>query len=189
MPGITKSQAFGPAVEVKASDVKEHFDVNTVGPLLLFRATLPLLKRAALRTGKCISVSSPISSIGGMEQRPYPLTAYGISKAALNCFVRKIHFENQDFISFALDPASIFHFTLPLRRHFLGEPGVYNSGTALSRMTSATLELSISATRKPPTPSRSVSRVLLMSSTARPVRALQATFPSGKGASSYVDGH
>ena len=94
MPGITKSQAFGPAVEVKASDVKEHFDVNTVGPLLLFRATLPLLKRAAHGSGKYIGVSSPIGSIGGMEQHPYPMTAYRISKAALNYFVRKIYFEN-----------------------------------------------------------------------------------------------
>ena len=110
--GISKSQAYGPVAGVKASDLKEHFDVNTVGPVLLFQATLPLLKKAAHGPGKFIGVSSPMGSVGGMEQRPYPMTAYGISKAALNYFLRKIHFENEDIISVALDPGCVFHFRL-----------------------------------------------------------------------------
>ena len=140
--GISLPQAFGPAASVKASDLKEHFNVNTIGPLLLFQATLPLLKEAAHGSGKYVGVSSPIGSIGGMEQRPYPMTAYGVSKAALNWLVRKIHFENEDIISFALDPGYVFHFPFPSHHYFLGELGAHNSGTASSKPTSATPELS-----------------------------------------------
>lgn len=45
-----------------------------------------------------------MATIGAMEMRPFPLAAYGVSKAALNYFVRKIHFENEELVAFALDP-------------------------------------------------------------------------------------
>lgn len=102
--GISNPQGFGPAAELKLVDLREHIDVNAIAPFLLYQATLPLLKKAAHGPGKFVGVSSPIGSIGGMEQRPYPMTAYGVSKAALNFVLRKIHFEHEDLISFALDP-------------------------------------------------------------------------------------
>ena len=102
--GICKPQGFGPAADLKLSDMKEHIDTNAIAPFLLFQATLPLLKKATHGPGKFAGISSPIASIGGMEQRPYPMTAYGASKAMLNFLVRKIHFENEDIISFAVDP-------------------------------------------------------------------------------------
>lgn len=75
-------------------------NVNGIGPLLLFQAVFPLLKRGS----KFVGVSSAISSIGGMEMRPFPCGAYGMSKAVLNYVVRKCHFENEELVVFALDP-------------------------------------------------------------------------------------
>lgn len=42
-----------------------------------------------------------------MEKRPVPMSAYGVSKAAAHYLVRKIHFENEGLIAFALDPGSV----------------------------------------------------------------------------------
>ena len=106
--GISKPQGYGPIAGVNFEDVKEHIDVNAIGPLLLFQATLPLLQKAAHGPGKFITVSSPIGSIGAMEQRPFPMSAYGASKATLNWITRKIHFEHPDLISFATDPGLVF---------------------------------------------------------------------------------
>ena len=88
--------------------MKEHIEVNALGALALFQATLPLLQNTRTARGsgmaKFVTVSSPIGSIGGMEQRPFPMSAYGASKAALNWMTRKMHFEHEGLIVFALDP-------------------------------------------------------------------------------------
>ena len=39
-----------------------------------------------------------------MEKRPVPMGAYGVSKTAAHYLVRKIHFENEGLIAFAVDP-------------------------------------------------------------------------------------
>jgi len=92
-----------PIATVPLSEIQDSLNTNAFGPLLLFQASLPLLKKGS----KFIGVSSAVSTIGGMELRPYPLTAYGVSKAALNFFMRKIHFEHEDLIAFALDPGFV----------------------------------------------------------------------------------
>ena len=45
-----------------------------------------------------------MGSIGGMEKRPVPMNAYGASKAAAYYLVRKMYFENEGLIAFAIDP-------------------------------------------------------------------------------------
>ena len=65
--GISLPKAFGPVASIKIDDVKEHVDVNALGPLHLFRATLPLLKEAAHGPRNSITVSSPAGSIGAIE--------------------------------------------------------------------------------------------------------------------------
>ena len=102
--GISDWKAFGPIASVKIDDVKEHVDVNAIESLLLFQATLPLLRKVTYGPGKFVTVSSPIGSIGAMEQRPYPMAAYGASKAMVNYLTRKIHFEREELIAFAVDP-------------------------------------------------------------------------------------
>ncbi len=65
--GISLPKGFGPIANVKITDGKEHIDVNAIGPLLLFQATLSLLEKAVHGPSKFVTVSSPIGSIGGME--------------------------------------------------------------------------------------------------------------------------
>ena len=84
---------------------KQHIAVNATGPLLLFQACLPLLQRSKQQQGgKFVTVGSPLGSLNGMEQRPYPSAAYGPSKAVLHWLTRKIHFENGGLVAFVVDP-------------------------------------------------------------------------------------
>lgn len=48
--------------------------------------------------------SSALATITGMELRPFSMSAYGASKAFGNYFIRKIHFENEGLVAFAMDP-------------------------------------------------------------------------------------
>lgn len=83
--------------------LKEHIDVNAVGPFYLFQTAYPLLKKS--QRPVFVGDRSPLGSIGGMELRPYSSVAYGPSKATLHLIARKIHFENEEFASFnAVDP-------------------------------------------------------------------------------------
>ena len=63
---------------------------------------LPLLQKS--EGSKFIGIGSPLGSVGGMDQRPFPATAYGTSKAVLHWLVRKIHFEHPELISVVIDP-------------------------------------------------------------------------------------
>jgi norsolorinic acid ketoreductase len=82
--------------------VKEHVTVNGLGPLFLFQATLPLLQKS--EGAKFVGIGSPMGSIGGMDMCPYPMTAYGTSKAIFHWIVRKIHFEHPELVSLVIDP-------------------------------------------------------------------------------------
>ncbi|TVY17139.1 Norsolorinic acid ketoreductase [Lachnellula arida] len=53
---------------------------------------------------KFVLLGSQAGSIGAMEKAPAPMAAYGSSKAMGHYFVRKIHFEHNDIISFAVEP-------------------------------------------------------------------------------------
>lgn len=93
-----------PRVEdVRPADMKAHFAVNTVGPVVLFQAVLPLLK-AAVTAPKFVTVGSSAGSIGGMEQRPFPNAAYAPSKAAVHYLTKKIHVEHPELIALPVDP-------------------------------------------------------------------------------------
>ncbi|KAJ5487065.1 hypothetical protein N7530_001365 [Penicillium desertorum] len=99
------SEDFSAVHEVSIPVLQEHVEVNGYGPIYLYQAVYPLLKKSKKPT--FVGVGSPIGSIGGMEQRPYPCAAYGPSKAILHWIVRKIHFENEDFVSFVADPGFV----------------------------------------------------------------------------------
>ncbi|KAI9696304.1 MAG: Vacuolar protein sorting-associated protein 62 [Bogoriella megaspora] len=82
--------------------VRRHIDVNAVGVLSLFQATESLLRKAA--APKFFAMSSNLASLGIMEYIPGPWLAYGMSKAALNFLIRKIHFENEWLTAVVLSP-------------------------------------------------------------------------------------
>jgi norsolorinic acid ketoreductase len=93
---------WGPAVTTTISEFDEHFKVNVTGTLVLFQAVHGLLDAA--KEPKFVPISTPVGSIGEIENFPLPSTAYGTSKAALNFLTRKIHFEHPNLTTFPLSP-------------------------------------------------------------------------------------
>lgn len=78
--------------------------MNTIGPLVLFQATIGLLKKSG--KPKFVVVSSIMGSIELAPSMP-PITVYGSSKAAVNYIVRRIHAENPELIAFPLHPGYV----------------------------------------------------------------------------------
>ncbi|CAG7936829.1 unnamed protein product [Penicillium salamii] len=99
------SDNFSTVHEVPIPVIQQHIEINAYGPISLYQAVYPLLKKSTKPT--FVGVTSLMGTIGGMEQRPYPMAAYGPSKAILNWIGRKIHLENEDFVSFVLDPGFV----------------------------------------------------------------------------------
>lgn len=106
------SKLYPPVHEALATDMLEHYTVNVIGPVYLFRAVRPLLLAAAAEkengqkssTPMFIAMGSMAGSIGGAELAPVPNAVYGPSKAALNLIAKKIHMENPEIIAFPIHP-------------------------------------------------------------------------------------
>ncbi|KAL3465081.1 hypothetical protein BJX64DRAFT_253738 [Aspergillus heterothallicus] len=96
---------WGPITEVADADLVSHFEINTLGPLRLFRAVAPLLEKAT--TPKFIYISTLLASIGAIGRYPSLTGPYGMSKVAGNFMVRKIHMENEHLITLAVDPGLV----------------------------------------------------------------------------------
>jgi norsolorinic acid ketoreductase len=93
---------IGPVLSSSAQDLRDHFEVNTIAPLNLIQAFFPLLEASS--APKFFAITSITGTIGDMENVPFPFFAYGISKAAANYLVRKLHFENPNLTSMAFHP-------------------------------------------------------------------------------------
>ncbi|KAL2069404.1 hypothetical protein VTL71DRAFT_14083 [Oculimacula yallundae] len=91
-----------PVLETTPDAVRRHFEVNTIGPLTLIQAFMPLLLLSP--SPKFLVVSSSIGSIADMKNPPVPFFAYGMSKAAVNYLVRKVAFENPKVVAQAFNP-------------------------------------------------------------------------------------
>lgn len=92
----------GPGAETPINEVKEHFMINTVGPLILFQAVWALLQRS--ESPKFVLISSISASIADMGSNLGGTAAYGASKAAANYIVRQLHFENPSLIAIPIHP-------------------------------------------------------------------------------------
>lgn len=79
------------------------FAVNTFGPMILFRAFLPLL----LKSQNPIFV--PLSTMAGSMTcaMPMPTGYYGASKAALNFLTVKAHTEHENLCAFVCSPGLV----------------------------------------------------------------------------------
>jgi norsolorinic acid ketoreductase len=90
----------------------QHFNINSVAPVLLFQATADLLKVSKSGNPKFIAISTLIGSIayiGDLVALGFPSTAnpYGGSKTALNWFIRCLHFEEPWLTSFVFHPGLV----------------------------------------------------------------------------------
>jgi NAD(P)-dependent dehydrogenase (short-subunit alcohol dehydrogenase family) len=74
----------GTVLDATAGELRDTFNTNVIGPVLLTQALLPLLE--AGRPARVINVSSLLGSVAQMSDG-WP--GYGISKAALNAATRK----------------------------------------------------------------------------------------------------
>ncbi|EIN05948.1 NAD(P)-binding protein [Punctularia strigosozonata HHB-11173 SS5] len=95
----------GPSVEAPVNEVARHFEVNAIGPLVLFQATFPLLK-ASTASPKFAIISSLGGSITVGTEIPFGFLPYGMSKAAVNYVAKKLHVEyaNDGLVSFSIEP-------------------------------------------------------------------------------------
>lgn len=96
------SKFYGPVKDTPIQEMRDHFEVNTIGVLVLFQAIYALL--TASPDPIFVAISTGTASIGDMGSLPIPSTPYSISKTALNFLVRKIHFENPNITAFSLSP-------------------------------------------------------------------------------------
>ncbi|KAF2847575.1 short-chain dehydrogenase [Plenodomus tracheiphilus IPT5] len=97
---------------VTADNIKEHFLVNTIAPVLLFQATADLLKASPSGTPKFVAVSTLIGSVGFQDTLvslsfPNTVSPYGASKSALNWFVRRLTWEEPWLTSFVFHPGLV----------------------------------------------------------------------------------
>lgn len=81
---------------------EEHITVNSVAVLLLYKATLPLLRASA--SAKFTLISAAGGSIGGFAGNKLPLGAYGGSKALANYLVVKMGAENDWLVTLCIHP-------------------------------------------------------------------------------------
>ncbi|PNP58798.1 hypothetical protein FNYG_15006 [Fusarium nygamai] len=95
--------------EVTSTSAMDHFAVNSIAPLLLFAAAAPLLKASknAPHGPVFLAISSSVASNGAAEALPIDVSPYGASKAALNWFVRRLHFEEPWLTSFVIHPGMV----------------------------------------------------------------------------------
>jgi norsolorinic acid ketoreductase len=93
---------WSPVLQTTPKALREHYEVNTIGPLTLFQATWPLLEKS--KSPKYVLMASGLSSFTLAEHIPIPCAGYAASKAAITFLARKIHFEHKSLTSIILYP-------------------------------------------------------------------------------------
>ena len=103
--GISGAYSKVDGIDIK--DLREMFEVNTVGPVVLYTAAFPLLKATADKGGRPIfvGISTQAASQENLKDNtPFLLGSYGASKTAMNYLVRRAHFETEWLTAFVVDP-------------------------------------------------------------------------------------
>ncbi|CAF4081959.1 unnamed protein product [Adineta steineri] len=97
----------GPIVITPIKEIRDHYEVNVAGPLILFQALYPLLSKSKSGAPKFVVISSAVGSIG--ELLPALTAAYGASKAVVNYVTKKIHQEHEKdgLIAFPIHPGLV----------------------------------------------------------------------------------
>ncbi|KAJ7159265.1 aflatoxin biosynthesis ketoreductase nor-1 [Mycena crocata] len=92
----------GPLATTPLSEFRDHWEVNTLGTVVLFQAAQKLLLASPTGAPIFAYISSGAGSIGryfGIQT-----SAYGSSKAAANFLIKALDAENPSLIAFALSP-------------------------------------------------------------------------------------
>ena len=101
--GICTTSDWAPAHSVSIAAIREHIEVNTFHPLLMYQSFYALLHKSA---SPKYMVSSTVSGSNGLldQMAAVPQLTYGLSKAAVNNLTRRIHFEDKDITAVPFHP-------------------------------------------------------------------------------------
>ncbi|KAI5310715.1 hypothetical protein KEM55_003021 [Ascosphaera atra] len=100
--GIERRPQHG-TKDTPLNEMVKHYEVNALGPLALWRGTLPWLQKSyeLNHNPRFVAMSSNQGSIG--LKMPFPLE-YAASKAALNMIVMQMHVEVPEICAFVIHP-------------------------------------------------------------------------------------
>ena len=101
--GISNSDAYQPVEKLSIDKLREHFEVNAVGPARLFKALFPLLSRSSKPIYTVVS-SSAGSLASQSSAANFHVATYGSSKAAANFLVQRVHVEHTNITAFPIHP-------------------------------------------------------------------------------------
>ncbi|KAJ7101458.1 hypothetical protein B0H15DRAFT_899256 [Mycena belliarum] len=96
------SKHFGPLATTPASEMRDHWEVNTLGLVVLFQAAHELLLASPTGAPILAYMSTAMGSIGNFFNRR--ATPYGSSKAAANFLVKVLDAEHPSLIVMAIYP-------------------------------------------------------------------------------------
>ena len=101
--GIANPDAYEMTNAQTIDKLRQHFEVNTVGPVRLFNVFFALLSRST--KPKFIVVSSLVGSIANQNLfSAVPTANYGSSKAAINFITQRIHLEHPNIVTVPIHP-------------------------------------------------------------------------------------
>jgi norsolorinic acid ketoreductase len=89
--------------DMPLEEYEEILMINAISVMLLFKATLPLLRKAP-HPARFVFISAAGGSLNDMPKYPYPNASYASSKALANCLVVKMGMENEWLISLCIHP-------------------------------------------------------------------------------------
>ncbi|KAF7341479.1 NAD(P)-binding protein [Mycena venus] len=101
--GIAKY--YGPLATTPLSELREHWEVNTLGLVVLFQAAHRLLLASPTNAPIFAFISSIAGSMG--QHVPIQGSPYGSSKAASNFLIKSLHYENPTLIAMAIHPGFV----------------------------------------------------------------------------------
>ncbi|KAK4646083.1 hypothetical protein QC761_207200 [Podospora bellae-mahoneyi] len=92
--------------DVNPADIREHFEVNVLGPVSLFQATRELLLAAKETTPEKKPIYAFMGSGAGLLEGglAVPSAAYAPTKTMLNWYGMKLHQEEEWLVTFIIDP-------------------------------------------------------------------------------------
>ncbi|KAI4623419.1 putative secondary metabolism biosynthetic enzyme [Alternaria sp. BMP 0032] len=91
--------------DVPLEEFENALQVNAISVMILYKATLPLLKNSD--SARFAFISAAGGSINNMPEFPYPNISYTGSKALANVMVRKMGMENDWLITLCIHPGLV----------------------------------------------------------------------------------
>lgn len=93
------------ADKASAESIRRLWEINALGPLLVFQAFKPLQSHAGAKFTVISSAAGSFNTVLPFHSQ-FPMAGYASSKAAANMLLKSIHFENPEVAVAALHPGT-----------------------------------------------------------------------------------